>query len=220
MTNTLNWKLKVDEDNGRITTKPSNISNDSIDIVKYDDLNKFKSYWKQIREIVNLKPKSVLEVGIGTGFLSNYLKSAGIEVTTLDVDKNRNPDIISDIRGFESSKKFDVVCLFEVLEHMPFSHISQLFEKLRHYSNYIIVSLPVCTQAYRFLTPKMNFIVELPIRNHNPKSKYHFWELEKTTKQNLEDVLNYNNIKIVRQYRYKENTYNYFYILKVGKSKV
>jgi len=37
---------------------------------KYDSKSRFISYWHQIYEIVRLRPKNVLEIGIGNGFVS------------------------------------------------------------------------------------------------------------------------------------------------------
>ena len=39
----------------------------------YNSKERFISYWHQINEIIKLKPKKVLEIGIGNGFVSKYL---------------------------------------------------------------------------------------------------------------------------------------------------
>lgn len=199
-------------------TKPSNIPMNCREIVLHDDLNRFKSYWNQINEIVNLNPSNVLEVGKGTGFVNNYLKSIGIDVTSIDIDTNRKPDIVCDIREFESKIKFHVVCLFEVIEHMPFHNIEPLFQKLNLYSNYIVMSVPVCTKAYRLLAPKIDILLELPLNDHDPVSKWHYWELNKKRKKDLESIFRQSGFEIINGYRYKENAFNYFYVLKTGKS--
>ena len=43
----------------------------------YDTKERFISYWHQVNEIVRLEPDSVLEIGIGSGFVSKYLKEKG-----------------------------------------------------------------------------------------------------------------------------------------------
>ncbi|MCK5766962.1 MAG: hypothetical protein KAH35_01115 [Candidatus Atribacteria bacterium] len=40
----------------------------------YDTKERFISYWHQVNEIVRLEPDSLLEIGIGSGFASKYLK--------------------------------------------------------------------------------------------------------------------------------------------------
>ncbi len=71
----------------------------------YDSKVRFISYWHQINEIIKLKPKSVLEIGIGNGFVSKYLKERKLDIITLDIDKRLNPDVVGNI----------LFCLFQIL---------------------------------------------------------------------------------------------------------
>ena len=50
----------------------------------YDTKERFCSYWHQIQEILSLNPKNTLEIGIGNGFVSKYLKQRGFNVITLN----------------------------------------------------------------------------------------------------------------------------------------
>ena len=61
--------------------------------LKYDSKERFISYWHQLNEIFKLKPSNVLEIGIGYGLTSAYLKNSGINVVTLDIKKEFNPDV-------------------------------------------------------------------------------------------------------------------------------
>jgi len=67
-------------------TKPQ-VEPDHYYNIIYDTKERFCSYWHQIQEVLLLKPSEVLEIGIGNGFVSRYLKERGINVTTLDIDK-------------------------------------------------------------------------------------------------------------------------------------
>ena len=66
---------------------------------KYDDLERFISYFYQTDLARSLEPKKILEIGMGSGFFSDYLKKLGYSVTTCDFDKNLDPDIVADIRS-------------------------------------------------------------------------------------------------------------------------
>ena len=64
----------------------------------------------------NLEPKdSIIELGIGSGFTSNYLRSKKMDVLTVDIDKKKSPDIVSDAISFKPNKNYDHFCAFEVL---------------------------------------------------------------------------------------------------------
>ena len=58
----------------------------------YDDRIRFLTYWHQIHYIWSLAPQSVLEIGVGNSFVSNYLRQRGVNVFTLDIDASLRPD--------------------------------------------------------------------------------------------------------------------------------
>ena len=50
---------------------------------------------------------TVLEIGPGSGFTSNYLRSKGIAVTTLDIDPAKHPDIVANVVEYEFPEPHD-----------------------------------------------------------------------------------------------------------------
>ena len=52
----------------------------------YDSKERYISYWHQIQTVVSAEPSSVLEIGIGNGFVHRELRRHGMQVTTLDAD--------------------------------------------------------------------------------------------------------------------------------------
>lgn len=113
----------------------------------YDELHRWISYWYQIQTVARARPRRVLEVGSGSGVLRWYMQERlGLEVTTADCDDTRAPDIVTDIR--ELSKHtgegaFDLVCAFQVLEHLPFGDFPQaLGELVRASRDRVAISLP------------------------------------------------------------------------------
>src|SRR3989344_3771112 len=66
--------------------------------LNYLSKRRWNSYWYQINEIYQLKPKKILEIGTGGGVVSNQLKKMGFLVTTVDFDQSLKPDIVGDVR--------------------------------------------------------------------------------------------------------------------------
>ncbi len=92
----------------------------------YDSKERFISYWHQINEIINLKPKKVLEIGIGNGFVSKYLKERKVNVLTLDIDKKLNPDIVGSVLDVPfPDNSFEVIACYEILEHMQYKNFKK-----------------------------------------------------------------------------------------------
>ena len=60
-------------------------------INKLESKEHWLSYWHQIKLMLeSLEPHdSVIELGIGSGFTSNYLRSKNIDVLTVDIDKKK-----------------------------------------------------------------------------------------------------------------------------------
>jgi 2-polyprenyl-3-methyl-5-hydroxy-6-metoxy-1,4-benzoquinol methylase len=117
-------------------------------------------YWCQQKLMEGLiqEGDTILEIGVGSGFAANYLKSKGFKVITLDIDAGKNPDIHANIVEHEFKSKFDHVMAFEILEHIPFVEFCEVVEKVRTIVNgYFFLSLP----RNEFLL--LDFYLKIPI---------------------------------------------------------
>ena len=74
------------------------------------------SYWHQIKLMEgHIKPNdSLIEIGIGSGFISNYLRFKNINGLTVDIDEKKTPAVVSDATKFILGKSYDHFCVFEV----------------------------------------------------------------------------------------------------------
>lgn len=150
----------------------------------YDSKGRFCSYWHQINEILKLGPNRVLEIGIGNGFVSKYLKEREIKVTTLDVDERLNPDIAGSVLELPfANGSFDVVACYEVLEHLPYEVFPKALSEINRVSSpYAVLSVPDSTRAYRLdiQIPKigeLRKLIQLP-RLRAPEHRFngeHYW---------------------------------------------
>ncbi|MDO8467166.1 MAG: class I SAM-dependent methyltransferase [bacterium] len=113
---------------------------------KYDDLDRFISYFYQVdlsQEAISKEAK-VLEIGKGNGFYSDYMKKLGYQVSTCDFDKDLSPDVVADIRKLPfPDNSFDLVTAFEVLEHLPFEDVEVALAELKRVSSgKVLISVP------------------------------------------------------------------------------
>lgn len=147
----------------------------------YDGLSRFILYWYQKEVILQSGFKDrILEIGKGTGFLKNYFSLFGIKITTLDHNIELNPDIVMDIDDLGMLKdKFNVVCLFDVIEHIPFDKVTILFGHI----NRILEKEGI----FSFHTPYM----PLPLPNRPLHNGQHYWEFGKWgySKKKIEAII-------------------------------
>lgn len=97
---------------------------------------------------------SVLEFGPGRGLMGACLKHYQMDYTSVDVVDGYygyKPDYISNIKNFETEKKFDLVCAFQTLEHNPPETFIPHLKKMAEASNkYVFVSLPYYGRWFSF----------------------------------------------------------------------
>ena len=98
---------------------------------KYDSKKRFISYWHQIDEVIKLNPESVLEIGIGNGFISRYLRHAGLKITTIDINKSLKPDLVGSVLDLPfNDNYFDTILCCEVFEHIHYDYFSIALENI------------------------------------------------------------------------------------------
>ncbi|MBE9572358.1 MAG: methyltransferase domain-containing protein [Proteobacteria bacterium] len=142
-------------------------------------------YWRQQKVMQGaVSPgQNVLEIGVGSGFTANYLRSKGVKVTTLDIDADKSPDIVANIVTYDFEKKYDHVLAFEVFEHIPFEEFSKSLVKIGHVcNNYLFMSVPRNERVWfrvGFKLPKLGeHSIELATSKGNIMDKHHYWEVD------------------------------------------
>jgi ubiquinone/menaquinone biosynthesis C-methylase UbiE len=110
----------------------------------YMDKRRWASVWHQLDEVQRFKPESVLEIGVGAGLFKTAAEVFGFNVKTLDIVPDLKPDYLGSADAIPlPDKSVDVVCAFQVLEHMPFEvSLKALAEMRRVTRKAIVVSLP------------------------------------------------------------------------------
>ncbi|MFW6104956.1 MAG: class I SAM-dependent methyltransferase [Chloroflexota bacterium] len=193
--------------------------------VLYDSKPRFISYWHQTNEIINLRAKDVLEIGVGNAFVSKYLKERGLHVITLDIDQRLNPDVAGSVLDMPfMDRSFDVIACYELLEHLPYNYFyNALCEIFRGSKCYAVLSIPDASRVYRLYIqiPKVGILrqlVPLP-RFKKPVHKFdgeHYWEIGKAgyPLSTIISDIQKAGFTIERTYRVFEHPYHRFFILR------
>lgn len=154
---------------------------------KYNHEARWLSYWHQIDLILDLKSSSVLEIGIGSGVVKDYLKKCGLEVKTLDIDAELGPDFVGSVEKMPVfGESFDCVLAAEILEHLPFVKFKPCLEEIFRVSKrYAVISLPDARRTLINLYLKLPLFPALKIFFQIPSFKIHkfngqhYWEIGK-----------------------------------------
>lgn len=189
---------------------------------KYSFLGRWVSYYYQINEVLMLRPKSILEVGVGDKVFSSYVKNnSDIRYSSIDVAHDLNPDIIGSVHDIPiDDNSFDVVAAFEILEHLPFDKFeNSLLEINRVSKKYAIISLPHFGPPIK-MSFKIPFFKEFKIsfKITYPKKHIfngqHYWEIGKEgySEKNIRETIN-KYFYIKKEFVPYENQYHHFYIL-------
>jgi 2-polyprenyl-3-methyl-5-hydroxy-6-metoxy-1,4-benzoquinol methylase len=204
-------------------TREVQVAPEHYDFERYDDRERWMSYWHQIRAVLAVRPKTVLEIGPGSGVFRGYLQRAGVEVKTLDIDASRGVDYVADITKLDETLPagltFDAVCAFQVLEHLPLSEFEACLAGIARRANpHVFLSLPYRGLRVRWalwwgdhhLTVGHKFM--LPWR-HRPIPEHH-WELGYPHTAGRITKVIARHLDVVERGFIRENPYHYAWRLK------
>lgn len=211
----------------------------------YLNFNLWLDYYYQYRLVANTKRRNILEVGKGPGVFEAILRHFNYNVTTADNNPGTAPDYLCDIRKLPfPNGSYDVVCAYEVLEHIPFSDFKvALSEMSRVSKRYLAISLPyasiylsvaimapqavILKKIYQTLgiklgePIKLNLSLPLFFLGTRLMHKEHCWEMGRRgyTKKRIGKTIEEAGLKIVKKEDRVLLPYHVFYLLeKVAKT--
>lgn len=190
----------------------------------YDTKARFCSYWHQIDEALRLNPERILEVGLGNGFVSEYLRRRQVSQVTIDIDPELNPDVVGSVLRLPFvDEAFDVITCNEVLEHIPYPSFSKALSEIHRASrSHAILSLPDDGHNIRFDLRLRNVgdfgrAFRFP-RLRRPVHLFdgqHHWEIGKASyplSRIVKDIES-EGFSVARTYCVPENPWHRFFIL-------
>ena len=188
----------------------------------YAHPGRFVSYYHQLSEVLSLNPVSVLEIGVGDGIFRDYLKgNTDVAYTSVDVADDLHPDVVGDVTKLPfKDGTFDVVCAFEVLEHISFERFEDaLLELARVSRGPVVLSLPHFGPPLQFLLKipllkEIRFSWKVPFPKAHIFNGQHYWEIGKKgySTQDIRTVLE-KHFKVVKEFIPFENQYHHFFVL-------
>ncbi len=191
---------------------------------RYGFEGRFVSYYWQLREVLDLNPSSILEVGVGDKVFGNFIKdNTPVAYTSIDIAVDLKPDVVGSILNLPLlDKSQDIVCAFEVLEHLPFSEfekaVSELFRVARAH---VVISVPHFGPMISF-SLKIPFLSQLRLafkvpypRTHTFNGQ-HYWELGKKgyPVRRIRTILQKQG-RIVRDFVPFNSEYHHFFVIKL-----
>ena len=146
-------------------------------------------YWKQLDLIVrSTRPgESLLEIGVGTGVSARRLHEIGLDVVTMDIDADKQPDIVANIVDYDFPHKYDNVSAFEVFEHIPFDQFLMVLGRLlSRAKRNVFFSVPrretILFEARIARPRRLQRRIVMKKRKRQISEVHHFWELDPTKK--------------------------------------
>lgn len=190
----------------------------------YFELTQLLSLAHQVHGVYQMRPTSILEIGIGNGFVSDFFRKSGISVKTADINAALKPDIIAPLQELPQhmdGQRADVVVCCEVLEHIPLEELPRNIAALRALGDRLFLTLPNYRKTFGLAgllrIPKLkakpwSFTIDFPGRKRLPPE--HFWEVGHSPASSNSSILrelkkHYNNVQTGR---FTFNRYHRVYV--------
>ncbi len=197
------------------------VAPEHYDFERYDDLERWISYWYQIRAALRLRPRTVLEIGSGSGVFRAYLKNAGVEVRSMDIDDSRKPDLVASVTDLDAAladERFDAICAFQVLEHLPFDQFERCLQGIARHAAHALISLPYRGERIRlslwFGDKKLSLGHKFMMPWRYRRCPEHHWELGRGFSARRITRIMGKYFDVLERGFIEENPYHYLWVLR------
>lgn len=163
------------------------VNKEHYKFINYNNKETWINFWYQVSLVLKNNPQTVLEIGPGNKIVTDILKKEGIDVKTVDIDPDLEPDYVSSVDSLPfDDDSFDLVLCSEVLEHLPYKLFQRSLKELKRVArNNVILCLPNAGGVFllQFKLPlikKITLFFKLPFfwKKHKFNGQ-HYWETGK-----------------------------------------
>ena len=198
------------------------VNKEHYDFQRYMRRARWNSVWNQLHEVLSLQPASVLEVGPGPGLFKSNAQQFGLNIETVDIDPELKPDHLGSVTELPfADNSYDLVCAFQVLEHMPYADSLKAFSEMVRVSKHnVVLSLPNALKVWRLrIDLPQVFTWQAMVRRPFAKPEVHvfdgqhFWEINK--QESMLDSIEADfgaHADLLRSYQLYENPYHHFFV--------
>lgn len=153
----------------------------------YASSERWLSYWYQMDLVRATRARTVLEIGPGNGVVTRELRREGISVTTCDIARDLEPDVVGSVTDLPlADHSYDAILIAEVLEHIHFDDVPKaLAELARVACTHVVISVPHPGYVFALnfkvpLLPRVDICFRIPFfwETHVFNGQ-HYWELGK-----------------------------------------
>lgn len=126
-------------------------------VEKLDFLNWFRCF-HIIKDVLEIAPRTVLEVGAGDGFIRRIVAPEVADYKVVDINERLLPDYVLDLKAYTDGLKerFECAIAADVLEHIEFSEFELCVYNITKYlkpGGHFLVTIPYRRSYFLFMTP-------------------------------------------------------------------
>lgn len=212
---------------GRSTSEEANLGQETFWNENYFRFQTLASLCQQIITVHETRANKVLEIGKGNGFVSDFLRKAGIAITTFDINESLQPDVVGSITELEDhfhESQFDLVICAEVLEHIPFAHFEPCLDQISRVARggQALLTLPQAQRIFLGADAEIRVLnrpINLGFCLSRPKTKIssvHHWEIghsKHTSRKAIRQAIS-NYFGIIQEKRVRYCPYHRLFLLR------
>ena len=198
------------------------VDKEAYNFHSYSHPDRWVSYYHQLDSVLADSPQNILEVGVGDGVLRDYIKSnTPIAYTSIDVAEDLRPDVIGSVTKMPfTDASYDVVCAFEVLEHLPFEEFEKALGEMKRVSRgKVVISLPHFGPPLQLsfkipLLREIRFSWKVPFPKTHVFNGQHYWEIGKKgyAPARIRAIIE-RHFTITKEFIPFESQYHHFFVL-------